>query len=397
MWKTLRERASGLSDRLQICPSFRRQLHGDSRYGGNFALSTELAHGVPDMALYLDTAIQPAKVSIRAAPRTCIKSEAFDTTLLILPLAIGLTAAAAVLANQALFTPLLVANLWLLGYHHVVATYTRLAFTRETLLRSRVLAIGVLLVITAATLSLAFTGAWIFASAFFYLQWFHYVRHGHGLARRYFRVTPQGQVAGSRDLATDLVIYLVPIYAIAARSATMGATFLDLPIKAVVLPDQMIAALGVAAAAAGALWLIWCSVSFARGTLDTLYAGFVLSHVAIFFVGYIGIEDVNIGWLAINVWHSFQYGMVVWMMNQKHAADVDPAAQFLSPMSQPGRIAIYVTSCLAVSTVTYVTLGSIVPVVGGGLAVTVGVYMGITVHYYAVDAVPWKRRRPQAL
>ena len=111
-------------------------------------------------------------------PRTCIKSEAFDITLLILPLATGLGAAAAVLANPVFFTPVLVANLWLLGYHHVVATYTRLP-------RNRVPAIGLLLAITAALLSLAFTGAWVVASAFFYLQWFHYMRfHRCTTARR---------------------------------------------------------------------------------------------------------------------------------------------------------------------------------------------------------------------
>jgi hypothetical protein len=369
-------------------------LHEDLRHG-NFALSTELAHGVSDMALYLDTTIQAAKVSIHAAPRTCIKSEAFDITLLILPLATGLGAVAAVLANPALFTVLLVADLWLLGYHHVVATYTRLAFTKETLRRNRFLAIDLLLLMTAATLALAFTaGAWVVATAFLYLQWFHYMRQGYGLARMYFRTTPDGLVAGSRDLMTDLVIYLVPIYGIAARSATMGDTFLDLPVKTVGLPQEVITALAFAAAAAGLVWLVRSSISFARGTLDTLYAGFVLSHVAIFLVAYIAIEDADTGWLAINVWHNLQYVAVVWMMNQKkYAGGIDPAAQFLSRISQPGRIAIYFASCLGISTLVYVVLGSFVAIVGGGLAITVGIYMGINFHHYVIDALIWKRRR----
>ena len=377
---------------MQICPAFLRQLHEDLRYGSKFWLSTELAHGVPDMALYLDTTIQSAKVWIRAAPRTCIKSEAFDITLLILPLATGLGAAAAVQANPALFTPVLVANLWLLGYH-LVATYTRLAFLQETLPRNRFPAIALLVVVTAATLALAFTGAWIVVSAFFYLQWFHCMRQGHRLARMYFQVTRKGRLTGSHDLATDLVIYLVPIYAIAVRSATMGATFLDLPIKLVVFPDPVIAALGVAAAAAGLLWLVWCSISFARGTLDNIYAAFVLSHVAIFLVGYMAVEDVNIGWLAINVWHNVQHGMVVWMMKQKHAGGEDRAAQLLARSSQPGRMVIYFASCLALSTVVYVALSSSVAALGGGLALTVGVYIAINFHHYVVDALLWKRRR----
>ena len=347
------------------------------------------------MALYLDTTIQSTKVSIHATPRACIKSEAFDSTLLILPLATGLGAAATVLAYPAVFAVLLIADLWLLGYHHVVATYTRLAFTKETLRRNRFLAIDLLLLMTAATLAIAFTaGAWVVATAFLYLQWFHYMRQGYGLARMYFRATPDGQVAGSRDLATDAVIYLVPVYGIAARSATMGDTFLNLPVKVVVLPEAAITVLGLAAAAAGLIWLFRSSFSFARGTLDTLYAGFVLSHVAIFLVAYVGIEDANTGWLAINVWHNLQYVLVVWMTNVKRfAGGIDPEARFLSRISQPGRIAIYFLSCLAISTVVYVVLGSFVAVVGGGLAITVGIYMGINFHHYIVDALIWKRRR----
>ena len=347
------------------------------------------------MALYLDTTIQAGEVSVHAAPRACIKSEAFDIALLILPLATGLAAAAGVLANPALFTTLLIADLWLLGYHHVVATYTRLAFTADALRRNRFLAFDVLLLMTAATLGLAFTaGAWVVATAFLYLQWFHYMRQGYGLARMYFRATPEGQIAGARDLTTDLVIYLVPIYAIAARSATIGGTFLDLPVKAFVMPNEAVTALGLAAAIAGAMWAVRSAVSFARGTLDTLYAGFVLSHVAIFLVAYIAISDANTGWLAINIWHNLQYVLVVWMMNQKkYGGSVDSAATFISRISQPGRMAAYFLSCIAISTVIYLLLGGVVSAMGGGLAITVGIYMGINFHHYVVDALIWKRRR----
>ena len=117
-----------------------------------------------------------------APPGPCIKSEAFDLSLLILPLATGL----ALQPPSSLPRPSLrcccVADLWLLGYHHVVATYTRLAFTADTLRRNRFLAFDLLLLMTAATLALAFTaGAWVVATAFLYLQWFHYMRQGYGL------------------------------------------------------------------------------------------------------------------------------------------------------------------------------------------------------------------------
>lgn len=364
-----------------------------SRYG-SFALSTGLAQTVAVMALYLDTTIHTGRVSLRAA-RACIKSETFDLGLLILPLATGLAAAGAVLSNPSLFAGLLLADLWLLGYHHVVATYTRLAFGAEAFRRNRFLAFDLLIVMTAATLALAFTaGAWVVASAFFYLQWFHYMRQGYGLSRMYFRATPEGQVAGSRDITSDLVVYLVPIYAIAARSATMGSTFLQLPVKTLVLPGEVISLFGLAAAVAVVMWAARSAVAFTRGTLDPLYTGFVLSHIAIFLVAYIAIEDANTGWLAINVWHNFQYVMVVWMMNaKKYAGGIDPAARFLSRISQPRRVITYFLSCIAISTVIYVSLGSAVAAMGGGVAITVGIYMGINFHHYVVDALIWKRRR----
>jgi hypothetical protein len=350
------------------------------------------------MALYVDTALSAGRVAAPAVPRTYIKSESFDAALLLLPLVTGLGAAGAVLVDARLFAVLLVADIWLLGYHHVVATYTRLAFTADTLRQNRFLAVDLLVLMMAATLGLAFTaGAWVVASAFLYLQWFHYMRQGYGIARMYFRATPEGQTPGARDLTTDLVIYLVPIYGIAARSASLGNRFLELPVKTLVLPDPVIAALGIAAAAAVAVWVVRCAVSSMRGTLDPIYASFVASHAGIFLVAYVLVNDANVGWLAINVWHNFQYVLVVWMVNTKrYASGVDQAARFLSRISQPGRAAAYFTACLAISTIVYMVLGRFVFALGGGIALTVGIYMGINFHHYVVDALIWKRRKAVA-
>jgi hypothetical protein len=333
-------------------------------------------------------------------PRTFIKSDSFDRALMVLPLVTGLAAASVVLIDSRLFPLLLLADLWLLGYHHVVATYTRIAFTADALRQNRFMAIDLLLIVTAVTLALAFTaGAWVVATSFLYLQWFHYMRQGYGIGRMYYRATPEGREAGARDLITDLVIYLVPVYGIAARSATMGEKFLELPVKTLVLPEAAVMALGAAAALATGVWVVRSAASFARGTLNVQYAGFVLSHVAIFLAAYILIDDANVGWLAINVWHNFQYVMVVWMANTKRfAAEPAPRPSFMARISQPHRVAAYFTTCLAISTIVYVVLGRFVAAFGGGLAITLGIYMGINFHHYIVDAFIWKRRRavPQA-
>lgn len=353
------------------------------------------------MALYLDASLRRTALPQAAVPRTYIRSREFDTALLALPIAAGLAAALVVTADPRLYPVLLVADLWLLGYHHVVATYTRLAFDTTSLRRNRFLAVDLLVLVTVATLTVALTaGAWVIASAFLYLQWFHYMRQGYGIARMYYRATPDGQEPGSRDLAADFAIYLVPIYGIAARSATMGDTFLGLPVKVLVLPEAIIALLGMLAAAAVIAWIVRITRAAMAETLNLEYTGFIASHIAIFLVAYVFVDDVNTGWLAINVWHNFQYVLVVWMSNAKrYASGIDPSARFLSRLSQPGRVLMYFACCLAITTMVYAAIDRFtVLVLGGGMAITVGIYMGINFHHYIVDALIWKRRKsaPQA-
>ena len=353
------------------------------------------------MALYLDASLRRAAVSNVAVPRTYIRSREFDVTLLVAPIIAGLVAALMVAADARLYPILLLADLWLLGYHHVVATYTRLAFDTQSLRRNRFLAVDLLGIVTVATLVVAVTaGAWVIATAFLYLQWFHYMRQGYGIARMYYRATPEGRVPGSRDLIADLAIYFVPIYGIAARSATMGDRFLGLAVKPLVLPELILMLLGFAAAAAVIAWIAKIMRAALAETLDLHYTGFVASHIIIFLVAYISMEDVNTGWLAINVWHNFQYVLVVWMSNAKrYAGGIDPAARFLSRLSQPGRVTMYFACCLAITTLIYAAIDRFtVLALGGGMAVTIGIYMGINFHHYIVDALIWKRRKtvPQA-
>jgi hypothetical protein len=347
------------------------------------------------MAMYLD-ALRRTALPVAAAPKTYIWTDSFDTTLLVAPLLAGLGAAAIVSADQSLYPILLVADLWLLGYHHVIATYTRLAFDGQSLRRNRFLAVDLLLVVTGATLLAAMTaGVWVIASAFLYLQWFHYMRQGYGIARMYFRATPEGQHPGARDWAADLVIYLVPIYGIAARSSSMGTQFLGLPVRTLVLPDAVVTALAIFAGAAAAVWLARTVRDVMNERIDVAYTCFVLSHVTIFMLAYVVVADVNTGWLAINVWHNFQYVLVVWMANAKrYAKGVDPSARLLSRISQPGRAIAYFATCIGITTLVYGLLNRFtVLVLGGGMGLTVGIYMGINFHHYVVDALIWKRRK----
>ena len=126
----------------------------------------------------------------------------------------------------------------------------------------------------------------------------------------------------------------------------------------------------VAAAAAVLVWIAKIMRAALADTLDLQYTGFVASHIVIFLVAYVAMEDVNTGWLAINVWHNFQYVLVVWMSNAKrYAGGIDPAARFLSRLSQPGRVMKYFACCLAITTLVYAAIDRLtVLALGGGLA-----------------------------
>jgi hypothetical protein len=348
------------------------------------------------MALYLDASLRRTAVSDVVVPRTYIRSREFDITLLAVPIVAGLATALMVAADSRLYPILLLADLWLLGYHHIVATYTRLAFDPASLRRNRFLAVDMLVLVTVAAMGIALTaGPWVIASAFLYLQWFHYMRQSYGIARMYYRATPEGQVPGSRDLMTDLAIYFVPIYGIAQRSATMGDRFLGLPVTPLVRPEPLLILLGFAAAAAVLAWIVRILRAALNDTLDLQYTGFVASHIVIFLVAYVGMEDVNTGWLAINVWHNFQYVLIVWMSNAKQYANgIDPAARFLSRLSQPGRVMKYFACCVAITTLLYAAIDRLtVLALGGGMAATLGVYMGLNFHHHIVNALIWKRRK----
>jgi hypothetical protein len=347
------------------------------------------------MAAPVGISLQSAVAPDAARSRSYVWSSSFDNTLLVAPLALGVLAAAVVTSNPALYAAVVMADLWFLGYHHVVSTYTRLGFSSRGLLRNRFLALYLLLAIVGATTILAFTaGAWVVASAFLYLQWFHYMRQGYGISRMYFRTTSAGQVAGARDWIADAVIYTVPVFAIAYRSTTMGETFLAMPVKTIVPPQIVVTILAVAAAVSVGAWFVRMGHRVSSDTADLRYEGFILSHVMIFLIGYVLTADANVGWLAINIWHNLQYVLVVWMVNVKrYGGRVDADEPLLSRISQPGRPLTYFACCLLITTVIYLGLNRFtVLVMGGGLAATLGVYMGINFHHYVVDALIWKRR-----
>ena len=325
-----------------------------------------------------------------------MRNRSFDLLFVGGLAAIGFTAGGAAAIVPALFLPLLILDLWLFGYHHVIATFTRLAFDRASLRQHRFLVFYlpplVLAVVAGAAIGI---GAWVVASTYLYWQWWHYTRQSYGIHQIY-RQKDGPRTFGSPRLALGL-IYIVPLWGIAHRSHQGATEFLSLELKTLPIPGEVVAALGVVSAALIGAWLVQQALAWRAGRLAGWHSAYLASHVAIFVVGYMLIGDIDHGWLAINVWHNAQYILIVWMVNQNRFGDgVDPQARFLSTLSQPSHVVRYFVVSLAITTAVYGLLTSVLAVAPEtGLPLAIIAYQTINFHHYVVDSFIWKVRAPR--
>ena len=235
-----------------------------------------------------------------------LRGPAFDMSFIV-GLAIGAIALGlAAVTDPRLFPIILIADLWLLGYHHVVSTYTRLAFDRESFAQHRFLVVGLPFLVLAATTSLALSiGAWILPTIYLYWQWLHYTRQSYGIAQIYRRKA--GMPTDERFSLHKGVIYVLPLWGILHRSAQAPEKFLGMEIKVIPVSPMLVDAVGVVALAIFAAWAWQQITAWREGKLAGAYALYMLSHVAVFTTGYVLIDDINFGWLAINIWQIRRY------------------------------------------------------------------------------------------
>ncbi len=73
--------------------------------------------------------------------------------------------------NEKLFLPILVADLWILGYHHVISTYTRLTFDSESFRQHKHLVFLLLPAVALAVAAMVKLGAlWLVPTIYLYWQ-----------------------------------------------------------------------------------------------------------------------------------------------------------------------------------------------------------------------------------
>jgi hypothetical protein len=348
------------------------------------------------MASATGTLVAPASLP-NARAFAWLRNPQFDFTLIVVVAVWALAAGVAVVVEPAWFWPILFLDVWLLGYSHVVSTFTRLAFDRESFRQHRLLLIPLPLAVAGFTLAVALLfGEWLVATVYLYAQWFHYTRQSYGISRMYLRKA--GAVPASRDFVLDGVIYGLPLWGILSRSHQQPASFLSLPIYTFPIPSAVLYVAGTVATLSVVLWIARELRLIGTRRPDAPHSAYVVSHIAIFSAGYLLIRDINAGWLVLNIWHNLQYVLIVWMFNtNRFQKGVDPQRRLLSTISQPQNVVLYAFVCWAIGTILYFNIDQVLGLFSHSiLPLSLLAYMTINFHHYVVDAIIWRRPRRAA-
>ena len=338
-----------------------------------------------------------SSVAINARQMGWLRGLSFDATYIFGILGIALVSGWFVIINPNLFPAVFVLNGWLLGYHHVVSTYTRLTFDRDSFSQHKFLILGLpLIVVAVVVMAWAVFGSWVLTTSYLYWQWWHYTRQSYGVSRIYSRKAS----LPLNDKLTTLTIYAVPVWGILYRSYQAPDKYLFAEVKVLPVPYWLVVAAGVFALVVTAGWLSQQLRAYSEGRFAVAHTLYMCSHLTVFGVGYLLISDINHGWLVLNIWHNCQYILTVWMFNNNRFKNqIDTRHRFLSYISRQKNIASYFAVCLLISTVFYSTLAATLNWISPSLALITTlplfavVYQTINFHHYVVDAVIWKVRK----
>lgn len=317
--------------------------------------------------------------------------------LYVIPL-IALMTTLVVIIEPSWFVPVLVADLWLLGYHHVIATYTRTAFDREMFRRHWQLMVLLPPVILLAVIGIAQAGGAL-AITTIYIHWqlFHYVRQSEGISKAF--ASRQGDRTFPNRRSVRAAFYLLPAAAFLTMASHGPTSFLGFPVWVPVLPTSVLATIWAGTAVALVLAMLEFGRAARSSGISRQYLHYYISHVLVFFIAYALIADVMLSWLMANIWHNSQYLAFVWKANQQRfKSGVSPSAPVLSTLSLTRNLWLYVTVCLTLTVLVYFAASRIHNPLGAltgldSLAIAAVVYQTINFHHYVVDAIIWRRPR----
>lgn len=333
------------------------------------------------------------------APSVWLKDRLFDLSFIFGIAVLATLMSGATVLWPILFLPMLTAHTWLFGYDHLIATYTKLAGSPEDRTRHRPLILFLPPVVFGALLAVSrlsgLTGLYVL---YFFGQFFHTVRQSWGIAQQYRHRA--GGLPWDSVWLSEVTLWSVPLWGFLHRCAQQPEEFLYQPLWLPQVSESVALSVGFASVV---LWLHFAYtrvLAFRRGQLSWGHTLYMLSHGGIYLGGYVIIDNINSGWLLVNVWHNVQYLAFVWLYNRRRfAAGVVPQTRTLSWLSQPGyrRATLYFVTCLAIATPAYylvLRLGAGVDALLQRSAIPTAILLSLslTVHHYIVDGIIWKRK-----
>lgn len=324
-----------------------------------------------------------------------LRNRRFDSAFLLLPLLCGCFFGALCTGMPALFSTVVFVDLWLLGYHHVISTYTRIAFDWATAKSHRFLVFVLPWLVLGFTLGARYQlGEWIIASVYLYWQWFHYTRQSYGVSRYY--LAKAGKTAMPYARLHTAALYSLPITGILYRSWQAPGKFLFMDLKVIPVPYELVALAGAVSVVLILLQCVQFALLYRRKELPGSYALYMLTHYLIFSVGYILIEDINIGWLAVNMWHNMQYILFVWNQNNlRHRTGESAGPSLIARISRDGKMLQYFAVSLGITLMFYLPILSFSYIASSVTMISMSLifFMAINFHHYVVDAVIWRRKK----
>ena len=342
-----------------------------------------------------------------------IRSCQFDLILILGCLILAISLGSASYYYPKMYPVILFLNIWLLGYHHVIATYTRFL---ETSVRQnhRWLITGLPFIVVICVFSIGMlVGIWALATIYLYWQCFHYARQGHGIIQAYRRKINTDSFALPLPIY-NLLIYGIPLWGILYRSAQQPETFLSMPVKVIpyIIASNMADIMRVIILCTFIIYIgyVVYQVFYNNKKISVGYHAFILSYILIFYLGYIFIDDINRGWLFLNIWHNAQYIIFVWLFNNNASKkSIETAHSKKSFLSYFYGDYLYRKLCRQPVIIYFaITFGSTLVfyyLVRNFMHFTINftgieevlvfmiIYQTINFHHYIVDAYIWKMRK----
>ncbi|MBL4804822.1 MAG: hypothetical protein JKY71_08150 [Alphaproteobacteria bacterium] len=323
----------------------------------------------------------------------------FDSLLILGVFAMAVISGVIVSYRPELFIPIMLIDLWILGYHHVISTFTKLAGTKEDRKDNwkLIYPLPVLVLMGVAFLATVF-GIWTVVTVYLFWQWFHYTRQSWGIAAFYKRKA--GATPPKNIYFDQAIFWAVPFWGILNRCAQGWDEFLFLPVWMPEIPVVIADVVGILAVAALGIWAYQRYKQYTEGTLSFAQTAFEASHFTIFYIGYIALSELNHGWLAVNIWHNAQYILFVWLYNTNRFKHIEQHGRSLMAwISQktPPRTILYFMFCLLLTTLFYKNMQLVLSHISNGeimllMTLNVIIFQTVNFHHYIVDSIIWKAR-----